>query len=646
MNDKEKWDAGALYIGDWLVAGDRDAVECHIREGTKGLADGAFQYCYSLESVEIPEGIKKITTKMFYDCRSLKRIALPESLEEVYIDAFKGVTNADVYIPNLTAWCNCTFFNGYYLYGGFGIEISSNPMFSATASAGRLYVNGTLIEQLTIPEGITTIKPSAFNGCQSIKAASFPSGVTTIGEAAFMNCRNMKEVSLSDTVTEISRWAFWGCERIESLVIPNSVINIEVGAFGNCTGLKNLVIGDGLSELTFDPSDYVAKTVFYNCKNLESITIGRGVKDISASHFPGCDRLETVTILNPSCTIEYDKNTLGVPGQTVIYGYKDSTAEYYAKAFAYTFVPIEEPHVHSYTDTVTPPTCTEQGYTTHTCECGDSYTDSYVPALGHDWNAPTYTWAEDNSTATATHTCKRDEAHTETETVSTTFEITKEATYDAEGEIVYTAVFENAAFVTQTKTVTTPKLEKPDDPKPDNPFTDLAEGAYYYDAVLWAVNTSPQIAAGTSATTFSPNAACTRAQVVTFLWRAAGAPEPTGADCHFTDLKADDYYFKAVLWAVEQNVTAGTSASTFSPEATCTRGQIVTFLWRFEKEPEAASASNPFTDVKPGAYYEKAVLWAAGAGVTAGTSATTFSPEATCTRGQVVTFLFRDMTKN
>jgi len=177
---------------------------------------------------------------------------------------------------------------------------------------------------------------------------------------------------------------------------------------------------------------------------------------------------------------------------------------------------------------------------------------------------------------------------------------------------------------------------------PGKVFTDMpAKGNWAHDAIDWAI--VYKVTAGTSATTFSPKAGCTRAQVVTFLWQAAGEPEPTGTSNPFTDVKEGAYYYKAVLWASETGVTAGTSATTFSPGATCTRAQIVTFLWRFEGEPASSTTTNPFTDVKAGAYYEKAVLWASETGVTAGTSATTFSPDDTCTRAQVVTFLYKDI---
>lgn len=171
-----------------------------------------------------------------------------------------------------------------------------------------------------------------------------------------------------------------------------------------------------------------------------------------------------------------------------------------------------------------------------------------------------------------------------------------------------------------------------------NPFVDVKEGAYYYDAVLWAVE--QKITSGTSATTFSPDASCTRAQMVTFLWRAAGSPKVENGKNPFADVQADAYYYDAVLWAVEKGVTSGTSATTFSPDATVTRGQTVTFLYRNAGSPEV-SGTMPFTDVEADAYYAKAVQWAVQQKITTGTSETTFSPMSDCTRGQIVTFLYR-----
>ena len=183
----------------------------------------------------------------------------------------------------------------------------------------------------------------------------------------------------------------------------------------------------------------------------------------------------------------------------------------------------------------------------------------------------------------------------------------------------------------------------PDAPAPANPFVDVKEGAFYYDAVLWAVNAVPQITNGTDATHFSPKATCKRCQVVTFLWRAMGQPEPTTTVNPFKDVRESAYYYKAVLWAVENGITNGVDPTHFGPDRGCTRGQVVAFLWRAEGEPKPKSLNNPFSDVAEGKFYYDAVLWANGMNITNGTDATHFSPDATCTRGQIVTFLMRDI---
>ena len=169
-------------------------------------------------------------------------------------------------------------------------------------------------------------------------------------------------------------------------------------------------------------------------------------------------------------------------------------------------------------------------------------------------------------------------------------------------------------------------------------FVDVATGSYYEDAVDWAVENG--ITKGTDDSHFSPDGICTRAQAVTFLWRTAGSPASKTSTMPFTDVPVGSYYYDAVLWAVENGITKGTSDTTFSPNMTCSRAQIVAFLWRSEKSP-AAGTANPFADVKSDAYYADAVLWAVKENITKGTTSTTFSPNADCTRAQIVTFLYR-----
>ena len=189
---------------------------------------------------------------------------------------------------------------------------------------------------------------------------------------------------------------------------------------------------------------------------------------------------------------------------------------------------------------------------------------------------------------------------------------------------------------TETFTITEEKPEV----KPGE-FVDVPANEYYHDPVMWAVENG--ITTGTGdGTTFEPNSVCTRGQVVTFLWRAAGKPEPTRTENPFVDVKSSDYFYKAVLWAVEKGITNGTGdGTTFEPNSNCNRAQIVTFLSR-AKNGQPTSGENPFVDVPAGSYYYNPVLWAVENKITTGTGdGTTFKPDEECTRGQVITFLYR-----
>ena len=197
-------------------------------------------------------------------------------------------------------------------------------------------------------------------------------------------------------------------------------------------------------------------------------------------------------------------------------------------------------------------------------------------------------------------------------------------------------------FTMPASKVTVAAMFKAEQSTGKNPFTDVPAGSYYEDAVIWAVDKG--ITTGTSATTFNPNGICTRAQAVTFLWRAAGSPAAKSSAMPFADVKAGSYYETAVLWAVENGITKGTSDTMFSPDATCTRAQIVTFLWRSQKSP-AAGMANPFADVAADTYYIDAVLWAVKHNITVGTTFSIFSPDEECTRAQIVTFLYRAHNK-
>lgn len=249
---------------------------------------------------------------------------------------------------------------------------------------------------------------------------------------------------------------------------------------------------------------------------------------------------------------------------------------------------------HNYIVEIMPPSCTARGYTSHYCPgCGDRFRTDYTESLGHRYDDGV---------------------------------VIKEPTLTTTGRIRYTCT-----GCGDTYQDTIPKLT--------NPFTDIDKDAYYFTPVIWAVNNG--ITSGLDNTHFGPDTLCNRAQVVTFLWRAAGMPEPKSNKNPFLDVPKGSFYESAVLWAFEMNITTGTDSSHFSPDLPCNRAQVVTFLHRSHGCPEPI-VTTQFPDVKAGNFYYKAVLWAAHRAITLGMDGGYFRPELNCNRAQIVTFLYRD----
>ena len=326
------------------------------------------------------------------------------------------------------------------------------------------------------------------------------------------------------------------------------------------------------------PHEYVQKILEPTCVEdgiswLECILCG-DTQDFQPVHSLGHTFGEWYVLTEPGCTSE------GIEARDcVVCGAREE-------------VPL--PHLgHSYVVEVVEPTCTARGYTSHYCPgCGDRFRTDYTDPLGHRYDDGV---------------------------------ITKEPTLTAMGRILYTCIGCGDTYQEMI-------------PRLTNPFADIDDQAYYFTPVLWAV--SAGITSGIDETHFGPDAVCNRAQVVTFLWRSAGKP-PAQIDNPFADVPKGSFYEEAVLWAFASGITTGTDGSHFSPNAPCSRAQVVTFLHRFRGCPEPA-VTTAFPDVPAGSFYHKAVLWAAQREITVGMDGGYFRPEQPCSRAQIVTFLYRD----
>ncbi len=247
---------------------------------------------------------------------------------------------------------------------------------------------------------------------------------------------------------------------------------------------------------------------------------------------------------------------------------------------------------------------------------------------------------EGGSVAAGTKRASRGTTVTVTATAASGYQVAQVSAVDKDGKTVSLTDKGDGVYtfvMPASKVDVTARFAQVQKPEEKDPYGDVSKDSYYYDAVKWAAETG--VTTGVGDGLFAPEWVCTRGQIVTFLWRASGSPAPKATELPFTDVAADAYYAQAVLWAVEKGITNGTSETTFGPDQTCTRAHAVAFLYRMSGSPAAAGST--FSDVAADAYYSTAVAWAVEKGITNGTSGTTFSPDDTCTRGQIVTFLYR-----
>lgn len=624
-----------------------------------------------IQSVVIESGVQSISGGAFSGCTALEKLSISETVTQIAPNAFGGCTS-------LAAFEVAEGNKAFLSVGGV--------LFSADKELLRYPVGKSA--DYTVPSGTVAIAGGAFKDCAKLESLVIPDSVTAIGESAFENCAALKRITLPKNITKLEASCFSGCTALAEIALPDSVKTLGEKVFSGCAALKSVKIP---AEVTVIPTE-----AFSGCSSLESITIPKSVSHINERAFDGCTALKKVDYLGS------DTDWSRVTKET-----GNNALDNAEKSFTRT------DYEHKYTDTVIPPTCTERGCTVHLCACGDKREDSYTPPLGHSYKGgicvrcgildpnkdtphkhdfiPIVTKPTCLTEGFTTYACSCGECYTK-DYVSAVGHKTQLQNAKAAGCLTggYTGdevctfcgkVFKQGSVIfalghdpqparikapTCTESGYTGDLicmrcgdmtqigktvaaaghkffggvcsvcgAKGAEAAPE--FDDVKPGAFYFDAVQWAVKNG--ITNGTGKNTFSPNSVCSRYQIVMFLWRAAGQPEAKAA-VSFADVKPGDIFYEAVQWAVERGITKGTSSTSFSPFAPCTRGQIVTFLYRSAGSPKVSGACN-FSDVSSGSFCHDAVIWASSEGITKGTSAGRFSPDEGCTRAQVVTFLYR-----
>ena len=662
------------------------------------IGESAFYNCYALTSVTIPDSVTGIGKSAFTYCMSLTSVNIGNSVTSIGSGAFLGcfsLTAIDVAVGNP----NYTSVNGVLFdkaqtkliqYPAVKPDTSYQIPASVTSIGNSAFYGCDALTGVTIPNSVTSIGDYAFWGCSALTSVTIPASVTSIGAGAFENCSSLPSVTIPDSVTSIgsgafdgtayyndsNNWdgqllyigswliaakreiesaeikqgttgiaggAFYYCSALTGVTIPDSVTSIGDLTFSKCTALTSVTIPDSVTSIgnsAFDECSALTSVTipasvtsigfwtFSDCSALTSVTIPDSVTSIAAGAFHGCRALTSVTIPDSVTSIgnrafgyyyDQDYDNQKIDGFT-IYGYPGTAAESYATENGFSFVP-------PYAATVARPMPGQHPVSQGLSGDPDVFTVAVVQ------------YAPVKSDGSLGAALSETDVFQPNQVYRAILVLCPVGNWQFSRSIPVTVNGVEATFLLANSN--NGRGMYCADLSCENPFEDVTEADYFFNPVMWALGHLPQVTAGVDAAHFGPNNNCTREQIVTFLWAANGKPAPAGTGSTFSDVPADAWYYQPVMWAVENKITSGMGDGSFGVGQPCTRAQAMTFLWASKGKPAPSSMESPFSDVTAGDWFCKAILWAAENGITKGVGDGLFGVNDTCTRAQIITFLYK-----